>query len=130
MEAVREKALDALEKAYRAGLAYVIFRHGSSTSRLGTTTARSQVRGLMRSKDATPFIIRSQCTQHYSVFVAVIRPNPDVVPLPDLPHCPECGSSRIEIRSFVEGTGWFKCERKGCRRLFNWLDWLATQKVE
>ncbi len=38
------------------------------------TTARSVIRGLMRSKAATPYIVRNQCIQHHSCFVAAIRP--------------------------------------------------------
>jgi hypothetical protein len=32
---------------------------------------------LMRSKDATPFIIRRDCIEHPSRFVDAIRPNPN-----------------------------------------------------
>jgi hypothetical protein len=71
-------ALEALRTAYQQGKRYVLFTHGSSTSRPGKTTARSQVRGLMRSKEATPYICRSECIQHETVFVAAIRPNPNV----------------------------------------------------
>ena len=67
--------MKALKDAYGDGLRYVIFSHGSSTSRRGQTTARSVVRNLMRSKDATPYIVRDQCVQHDSVFAAAIRPN-------------------------------------------------------
>ena len=42
----------------RKGRPYVMFIHGSSTSRRGKTTARSQVRNFMRSKQATPLIDR------------------------------------------------------------------------
>jgi hypothetical protein len=37
------------------------------------------VRGLMRGPDATPLIIRSKCVQHYSVFLAAIRPKGELV---------------------------------------------------
>lgn len=74
MNDVADQALAALRRAQEEGKAYVLFTHGSSTSRIGKTTARSQVRKVMRSKDATPYIIRSQCIQHYSVFVAAVRP--------------------------------------------------------
>lgn len=74
MAAVRASALSALREAWENGFQFVLFTHGRSTSRRGKTTARSQVRGLMRSKDATPYIIRSKCIQHPSVFVAAIRP--------------------------------------------------------
>ena len=68
MEKVSARSLNALKTAYEKGIEYVIFTHGWSTSRRGNTTARSQVRKLMRSKDATPYIIRKECIQHYSVF--------------------------------------------------------------
>ncbi len=73
MEDVRRTALQALKDAHVNGNDYVLFLHGASTSRLGATTARSQVRGLIRSKDATPYVVRSQCLQHETVFVAAIR---------------------------------------------------------
>ena len=68
-----QKAFEALKDAYQQGLSYVIFTHGHSTSRPGQTTARSQIRKLMRSKSATPYMIRSESIQHESVFVAAIR---------------------------------------------------------
>jgi hypothetical protein len=58
---------------------YRMFVHGWSTSRRGKTTARSVVRNFMRSKAATPFINRSGCVQHETVFIAKIR-----LPAPDL----------------------------------------------
>lgn len=73
MENSRSKALEALVDAYQQGFQYVLFTHGKSTSRPGRTTARSQIRKLMRSRDATPYILRSECIQHESVFVAAIR---------------------------------------------------------
>ena len=76
MEYVWDTAREALQDAYAQGLEYVIFTHGWSTSQLGKTTSRSQVRKLMRSKEATPYIIRRECIQHRSVFVAAIRPLP------------------------------------------------------
>lgn len=74
MAEVRDEVLSVLRKAQAEGFAYVLFTHGSSTSRPGQTTARSQIRGLMRSKDATPYIDRPRCIQHHSVFVAAIKP--------------------------------------------------------
>src|SRR5262249_34166107 len=73
MDTVWGKAFDALEQAYHQGVRYVIFTHGSSTSRPGRTTARSQIRKLMRSPAATPYIRRSECIQHETVFVTAIR---------------------------------------------------------
>ena len=75
MDAVWTTAFEAIQKAYNQGVQYVIFRHGWSTSRRGNTTTRSQIRKLMRSRDATPYIRRSACIQHESVFVAAIRPS-------------------------------------------------------
>ena len=63
-----------LRDAQAEGCRYVLFMHGYSTSRPGQMSARSIVRGIMRSKESTPFIIKSQSMQHNSVFVAAIRP--------------------------------------------------------
>jgi hypothetical protein len=51
-----------------------MFIHGWSTS-MGwkTTTARSQVRSFMRSKEATALIDRARCIQHETVFIAKVR---------------------------------------------------------
>ena len=67
----------SLEAARRKGRPYVMFIHGSSTSRRGKTTARSQVRNFMRSKHATPLIDRGGCIQHDTVFVARLKPDAD-----------------------------------------------------
>ena len=73
MSKVKCVALESIRNAHEDGnVKYVLFTHGYSTSRRGKTTARSQVRGLMRSKGATPYIDRKRCIQHYSVFVAVL----------------------------------------------------------
>lgn len=64
----------SLKLAQQRGRKYLMFIHGHSTSRRGKTTARSQVRTFMRSSAATPFIERSCCIQHGTVFVAKIRP--------------------------------------------------------
>ena len=69
-------ALRILKIAQKEGRKFVVFVHGWSTSGRGRTTTRSQIRSLMRSPDATPYIIRKECIQHYSVFVAAIRPLP------------------------------------------------------
>ena len=73
MNQVYDRAFEALKCAYEDGIRYVIFTHGASMSRPGKTTARSEVRALMRSKEATPFVCRRDCIQHNSVFVAAIR---------------------------------------------------------
>ena len=115
MENVKQEALEALQRAYRIGLGYVIFTHGCSTSRLGKTTARSVVRGLVRSREATPYVLRRDSIQHESVFVAAIRSNP-AVPPPE-PRCPNCGSERAD--SSYRPAGYFKCE--SCRKRFDWF---------
>jgi hypothetical protein len=79
MANVYELVLSGLEAAYRGGSTkYLLITHGHSTSRPGQTTARSQVRRLMRSSDATPYIVRKNCIQHCSVFVAAIRQQPSL----------------------------------------------------
>jgi hypothetical protein len=74
MDQVKETTLNSLRKAQKDGRQYVLFTHGHSTSRIGAQTSRSVVRGVMRSKEATPYIIRRESIQHSSVFVAKIRP--------------------------------------------------------
>jgi hypothetical protein len=69
-----------LRDAQRKGRPYVLFVHGSSTSRPGKTTARSQVRSFMRSKAATSLIERKHCIQHETVFVAKVRTGDKVAP--------------------------------------------------
>ena len=65
-----------LREAQREGRPYVMFIHGRSTSRRGKMTARSRVRGFMRSPKATPLIQRSECIQHPTIFVAKVRLSP------------------------------------------------------
>jgi hypothetical protein len=62
-----------LKEAQINGRSHVMIIHGSSTSRRGKTTARSQVRDFMRSKHATPLIDRKGCIQHNAVFVAKLK---------------------------------------------------------
>ena len=73
MEAVWNSALQALIDAQKNGKKFVLFTHGGSTSRMGKTTSRSQVRKLMRSPAATPYIVRRDCIEQDTVFVAAIR---------------------------------------------------------
>jgi len=73
MDNVYKEALEVLKKAHDQGKQFVLFTHGWSTSRMGETTTRSQIRKLMRGKDATPYILRKNSIQHDSVFVAAIR---------------------------------------------------------
>src|ERR1700688_2964160 len=70
MADVEQRISDRLRKAQENGREYLMFIHGHSTSRPGQTTARSIVRGFMRSKEATPFIVKAHCIQHTTVFVA------------------------------------------------------------
>ena len=76
MDEVRRDVMEALKQAQLDGSRWVLFRHGASTSRMGATTARSVVRGVMRSSAATPYICRRDCIQHDSVFLASIRSTP------------------------------------------------------
>jgi hypothetical protein len=76
MGLVEREVMKALQDAQQQGVRYVLFVHGSSTSRPGKTTARSVVRQLMRSKDATPYIRRKECIQHETAFLASIRQRP------------------------------------------------------
>jgi hypothetical protein len=64
-----------LREAQQDGRPYVMFIHGRSTSRRGKMTARSRVRGFMRSPKATPLIERSHCIQHQTIFLAKVRPS-------------------------------------------------------
>jgi hypothetical protein len=70
---LEESLTEALKLAQAEGRPYVLFTHGWSTSRPGKMTARSLIRGFMRSPAATPFIERSGCIQHESVFLAKVR---------------------------------------------------------
>ena len=52
MDRVYSVALNSLQVAQNAGKKYVLFTHGWSTYRPGRISSRSQIRELMRSKDA------------------------------------------------------------------------------
>ena len=73
MGEVYTTALAALKHAQDEGYKYVLFTHGSSTSRPGQTTARSMIRGLMRSKESTPYVVKKDCVQYETVFVAACK---------------------------------------------------------
>ena len=109
----------SLVKAHELGLSWVMFTHGSSTSRPGQATARSEVRRAIKDKDSTPYVLKSKCIQHESVYVAAIRPNPEATPLPDIPDCPECKSTRVEQETTTVGR--FKCSQ--CHHCFDWFSW-------
>jgi hypothetical protein len=70
MDEVRDDTLAELVAAQKCGAEWLLIRHGSSTSGPGKRTARSVVRGIMRSPAATPFIVRRDCVQHEQVFLA------------------------------------------------------------
>ena len=74
LECWHKRTMDALKKAQKEKLEYVLFTHGSSTSRQGKETARSVVRKIMRGKNGTPYIIRKKCIDYGSAFLAVIKP--------------------------------------------------------
>jgi hypothetical protein len=73
MAEVVDIVIAKLKEAQLSGRPHVMIIHGRSTSRRGKTTARSQVRNFMRSKDATPLIDRKGCIQHDTVFVARLK---------------------------------------------------------
>lgn len=73
MAEVYSDGLAELRKAQEAGCDWVLFRHGCSTSRPGATTARSQLRALLRSGDSSPFVVKARSIQHDTVLVAAIR---------------------------------------------------------
>jgi hypothetical protein len=73
MNEVRVDTLSELVAAQKWGVDWLLIRHGGSTSGRGRITARSVVRGIMRSRAATPFIVRRDCVQHELVFLARIR---------------------------------------------------------
>lgn len=74
MDGVRTFVLEQLQSAFEdRDVLHLLITHGASTSRPGKTTARSVVRGIMRSKEATPYIHRARCIQHETVFVAALR---------------------------------------------------------
>jgi hypothetical protein len=74
MAEVHHLALQSLQKAQKNGDRWVMLMHGYSTSRPFMTTARTIVRGLMRSSESTPYIIKSQSIQFDAVFLTAIRP--------------------------------------------------------
>src|SRR5688500_605818 len=74
MKQVSSAVLDALRSAQHNGRKYVLFTHMISKPGRWKTTTRSRVRKVMRSRRVTPFIIRKDCIQHDSVFVAAVKP--------------------------------------------------------
>lgn len=122
---VYHDSLEALRRAHAIGLSYALFVHGHSTSRPGKTTARSIVRGLMRSPEATPYIVRKDCIQHRTVFVAALKPNR--ASHKPSPKCPHCGS--VEMTETPTGmAGRFKCGR--CKRISDWFEMYSDVYAE
>ena len=74
VERWHKETMDALIKAQKEGCDYILFSHGSSSSRQGWQTARSEVRKIMHGKEGTPFIIRKNCIDYGSSFLAAIQP--------------------------------------------------------
>jgi hypothetical protein len=68
------RTISTLKKSQREGYEYVLCTHGSSTSRQGAQTARSVVRKIMRGKVGTPYLLRKNCIDYGSSFLAAIRP--------------------------------------------------------
>jgi hypothetical protein len=75
MAEIAELVEEKVKEAQANGRSHIMFVHGHSTSRPGQTTARSVVRGFMRS---TPYVVKAGCIQHCTVFVAKIRPLPNL----------------------------------------------------
>ena len=74
LEDFRKRTIEELIKSQKEGYEYILFTHGSSTSRQGAQTARSEVRKIMKGKEGTPFITRSECIDYFSSFLAAIKP--------------------------------------------------------
>jgi hypothetical protein len=74
LESFCKRTMEALKKAQEDGIDYILFTHGSSTSRQGFQTARSEVRKIMKGRKGTPYIIRKKCIDYGSSFLAAIRP--------------------------------------------------------
>ena len=73
MGEVHQAIANAVRTAQQNGDNWLLITHGASTSRPGRMTARSVVLGFMRSREATPYVVRKYCVQHESVFLAKIR---------------------------------------------------------
>ena len=74
MHQVEALVEERLLRARLEGRPHLMFLHGRSTSNgWKGATARSVVRGFMRSRKATLLIERKVCVQHETVFVAKVR---------------------------------------------------------
>lgn len=74
MTRVHAIVMQALKDAQAEGVDYVMFIHGYSSSEPIIGSARSIVRSIMSSREATPFINKKKSIQHSSVFIAAIKP--------------------------------------------------------
>jgi len=125
MAEVRRFAFERIQQAHRLGLAYVILRHGSSTSRPGRKTARSEIRSLLRSKESTPFIFKRKTIDFGSATLVAIR-RTSVSAEPRL-RCPDCESERVD--RVIPTAGLFRCKERSCRRDFQWWNLVVGSEV-
>jgi len=69
-----DTSLQELKKAQEDGLNFLIIKHGKAPNKRGQVSVGSQIRTLIRSHAAGPYIFRSKCMQYESAFVVAIRP--------------------------------------------------------
>lgn len=74
MNRLWDTAFQALKDAHEDGLKFLVIKHGKSPNKRGQVSIGSQVRTLVRSHAAGPYILRSKCIQYESAFVVAIRP--------------------------------------------------------
>jgi len=74
MNTLWETSLKELKKAQEDGLNFLVIKHGKSPNKRGQVSIGSQIRTLIRSHAAGPYIFRSKCIQYESAFVVAIRP--------------------------------------------------------
>jgi len=74
MTRLREVSLEELRRAQEDNLNFLIIRHGKAPNKRGQVSIGSQIRTLIRSHAAGPYIFRSKCMQYESAFVVAIRP--------------------------------------------------------
>ena len=77
MADVENRVRQSLKAAQEARRPDVMFIHGVVNLAVRQTTARRAARGFIRSKPATPLVVRADCIQHKTVFIAKIRPKAD-----------------------------------------------------
>lgn len=74
MQDAYDLTLQALKDAVEESQDSLLVVHGKSTSGIGRRSSRSVVRALMRSKEATPYIVRTKSLEHETAFLACLRP--------------------------------------------------------